>query len=168
MLLCLRTVSFEVRLLVFYFTFHWSCKDFVLLKYFLVSQRNADRQLLVSCCLLNAFSVCLSPLTYQHLTQPMVWVWGGIKGLCTLGPKKFGAGSIFCVFASVACILIGKDEEYEKNGKTHAKISDSVCNGLNCLFCQWRTGGGVMGVIIKNLMENKFVFEVWCCDWCWN
>ncbi len=28
--------------------------------------------------------------------------------------KKFGSGSIFCVFASVACILIGKDEEYEK------------------------------------------------------
>ncbi len=28
--------------------------------------------------------------------------------------KKFGSGSIFCVFASVACILIGKDEEYEE------------------------------------------------------
>ncbi len=38
-----------------------------------------------------------------------------------------GSGSIFCVFASVACILIGKDGE---NGKTHAKISDSVCNDL--------------------------------------
>ncbi len=44
--------------------------------------------------------------------------------------KKFGSGSIFCVFASVACILIGKDGE---NGKTHEKISDSVCNGLNAL-----------------------------------
>ncbi len=44
--------------------------------------------------------------------------------------KKIGSGSIFCVFASVACILIGKDGEYEKNGKMHAKISDSVCNGL--------------------------------------
>ncbi len=31
--------------------------------------------------------------------------------------KKFGSGSIFCVFASVACILIGKDEEYEKTEK---------------------------------------------------
>ncbi len=41
-----------------------------------------------------------------------------------------GSGIIFCVFASVAFILIGKDEEYEENGKTHAKISDSVCNGL--------------------------------------
>ncbi len=25
---------------------------------------------------------------------------------------------------------MGKDKEYEKNGKAHAKISDSVCNGL--------------------------------------
>ncbi len=37
--------------------------------------------------------------------------------------NKIGSGSIFCIFASVACILIGKDEEYEKNGKTHANIS---------------------------------------------
>ncbi len=44
-------------------------------------------------------------------------------------PKKFVSGLIFCIFASVACILIGKDGEYEK---THAKISDSVCNDLNC------------------------------------
>ncbi len=28
--------------------------------------------------------------------------------------KKFGSGSIFCLFASVAGILIGKDDEYEK------------------------------------------------------
>ncbi len=44
--------------------------------------------------------------------------------------QKIGSGLIFCVFTSVAFILIGKDEEYEENGKTHAKISDSVCNGL--------------------------------------
>ncbi len=44
--------------------------------------------------------------------------------------KKIGSGSIFCVFASVACILIGKDGEYEKTEKRVAKISDSVCNGL--------------------------------------
>ncbi len=31
--------------------------------------------------------------------------------------KQFGSGSIFCVFASVACILIGKDGEYEKTEK---------------------------------------------------
>ncbi len=30
---------------------------------------------------------------------------------------------IFCIFASVACILIGKDDEYEK-------ISNSVCKDL--------------------------------------
>ncbi len=30
--------------------------------------------------------------------------------------KQFGSGSIFCVFASVACILIGKDGEYENFG----------------------------------------------------
>ncbi len=41
--------------------------------------------------------------------------------------KKIGSGSIFCVFTSVACILIGKDEEY---GKMHTKILDSVCNDL--------------------------------------
>ncbi len=29
----------------------------------------------------------------------------------------FGSGSIFRVFAYVACILIGKDEEYEKKTK---------------------------------------------------
>ncbi len=29
--------------------------------------------------------------------------------------KKFVPGSIFCVFASVASILIGKDDKYEKN-----------------------------------------------------
>lgn len=29
--------------------------------------------------------------------------------------KIFRSGSIFGVFASVACILIGKDGEYEKN-----------------------------------------------------
>ncbi len=42
--------------------------------------------------------------------------------------KKFGSGSIFCIFASVASILIGKDDEYEK---MHTEMSDSVCNDLN-------------------------------------
>ncbi len=36
--------------------------------------------------------------------------------------KEFGSGSIFCVFASVACILIGKDGEYEKNEKRMRKF----------------------------------------------
>ncbi len=54
--------------------------------------------------------------------------------------KKFGSGLIFCVFASVACILIGEDGEYEKkNGKTHAKISDSVCNGLYFVWQKIKT-----------------------------
>ncbi len=35
--------------------------------------------------------------------------------------KKFGSGSIFCVFTSVTSILIGKDDEYEKNGKNAYK-----------------------------------------------
>ncbi len=43
--------------------------------------------------------------------------------------KKFRAGSIFGVFTSVACILIGKDGEYET--KTPAQFSDSLCNDLN-------------------------------------
>ncbi len=34
--------------------------------------------------------------------------------------KKFGPGSIFCVFASVASIFIGKDDEYEKKEKKNA------------------------------------------------
>ncbi len=34
----------------------------------------------------------------------------------------FGSGSIFCIFASVACILIGKDEEYEKTEKRMRKF----------------------------------------------
>ncbi len=36
--------------------------------------------------------------------------------------NKFGSGSIFCVFASVACILIGKDGEYEKTEKRMRKF----------------------------------------------
>ncbi len=48
--------------------------------------------------------------------------------------KTFGSGSIFCVFASIACNLIGKDREY---GKTHANISDSVCNDLKCVLFHW-------------------------------
>ncbi len=34
--------------------------------------------------------------------------------------KKFGSGLIFCVFASVACILIGEDGEYEKKKRKNA------------------------------------------------
>ncbi len=44
--------------------------------------------------------------------------------------KKIRIRFDYLRFASVACILIGKDEEYEKNRKTHVKISDSVCNDL--------------------------------------
>ncbi len=45
------------------------------------------------------------------------------KGHCTLPPKlssvikQIRSGSIFCVFPSVACILIGKDDEYKKTEK---------------------------------------------------
>ncbi len=59
------------------------------------------------------------------------------KGHCTLPPKlssvikQFRSGSIFCVFPSVACILIGKDGEYKK---THVKISDSVYKDLKCIY----------------------------------
>ncbi len=44
--------------------------------------------------------------------------------------NKFGSGLIFCIFASVAFILIGKDEEYEKKLR-NATISESVFNGLD-------------------------------------
>ncbi len=46
--------------------------------------------------------------------------WMDANQVYTLPPKqssviqKFGSGSIFCVFASVASIFIGKDGEYEK------------------------------------------------------
>ncbi len=46
---------------------------------------------------------------------------------------KFGSGSIFCVFAPVACILIEKDEEYERMEKrmreflTLCAMTLSVC-----------------------------------------
>ncbi len=60
------------------------------------------------------------------------------KGLCTLPPKlssikknkKIGSGSIFCVFASVVCILIGKDEEYEKTEKRMRKFQTQCAIAL--------------------------------------
>ncbi len=42
--------------------------------------------------------------------------------------KKFGSGLIFCVFSSVASVLIGKGDEYEK---TQTKIS--VQGLLGCI-----------------------------------
>ncbi len=62
--------------------------------------------------------------------------------------NKIGSGSIFCVFASVACILIGRDGEYEKTEKRIAKISDSVCKDLNCsmVLCQ------KCGIFISNFI----------------
>ncbi len=42
--------------------------------------------------------------------------------------KKFRSGLIFCIFASVASILIEKDDEYKK--KCIQKMSDSVCKDL--------------------------------------
>ncbi len=37
-----------------------------------------------------------------------------------------GSGSIFCVFASVASILIGKDDEYEINKNAYEQFGLSV------------------------------------------
>ncbi len=37
--------------------------------------------------------------------------------------KKFGLGSIFYIFASVASVLIGKDDEYEKNAYENFGLS---------------------------------------------
>jgi len=59
-----------------------------------------------------------------------------VNHVYTLPPKlssviKKGSGSIFCIYASVASILIGNDEyENDKYEKTHTKISDSVCKDL--------------------------------------
>ncbi len=64
--------------------------------------------------------------------------------------KKFGSGSIFCIFAYVAFILIGKAKE---NGKTHANISDSVCNVLNLKI---------------NRETENYILLMWvvCCSLC--
>ncbi len=39
---------------------------------------------------------------------------------------KFGSGLIFCVFASVASILIGKDDEYKKMKNAYENFGLSV------------------------------------------
>ncbi len=44
--------------------------------------------------------------------------------------KKFGSGSIFCIFTSVACILIGKDGEYEKMEKRMRKFRTQCAMAL--------------------------------------
>ncbi len=41
--------------------------------------------------------------------------------------KKFGSGSIFCVFASVTSILIGKDDEYEKKTENRIRKFQTQC-----------------------------------------
>ncbi len=43
--------------------------------------------------------------------------------------KKFGPGSIFCVFASVASILIRKDDEYEKKHKNAYETFGLIVQG---------------------------------------
>ncbi len=43
--------------------------------------------------------------------------------------RKFGSGSILCVFASVTSILIGKDDEYE-NKKSYENVGHSVLGPL--------------------------------------
>ncbi len=61
--------------------------------------------------------------------------------------KKIGSGSIFCVFASVACILIGKDGEYEKTEKRTRKFQTQCAMAFslahysftNCLFSYKKT-----------------------------
>ncbi len=62
--------------------------------------------------------------------------------------KKFGSGSIFCVFASVACILIGKDGEYEK---THLKISALILKEFS-------------PVTPKNTTASKWLLDLTVCQ----
>ncbi len=47
--------------------------------------------------------------------------------------KKFRSGSIFCVFASVACILIGKDGEYERTEKRMRKFRTQCAMALRSI-----------------------------------
>ncbi len=44
-----------------------------------------------------------------------------LRNVC-LSKKKIGSGLIFRVFPSVACFLIGKDEEYEKKRKNAPEV----------------------------------------------
>ncbi len=67
--------------------------------------------------------------------------------------KKFGSGSIFCVFASVACILIGKDGEYEKKRKKRmrkfrtqcemALTRTSAAKSSSCVDVKWNQDSGL-------------------------
>ncbi len=63
--------------------------------------------------------------------------------VCTPPPKlssvkkKFGSGLIFCVFASVACILIGKDEEYEKMEKRMRKFRTPCAMTFSLFLIRW-------------------------------
>ncbi len=60
--------------------------------------------------------------------------------------KKIGSVSIFCVFASIACILIGKDEEYEKTEKRTWKFRtrcamtlklQTNCKNESAMLARW-------------------------------
>ncbi len=64
--------------------------------------------------------------------------------------KKFGSGSIFCVFASVACILIGKDGEYEKMEKRMRKFWTQCAMAFTPDFSQHANMRAV-----SQYMENK-------------
>ncbi len=64
--------------------------------------------------------------------------------------KKFGSGSIFCVFASVACILIGKDGEYEKKEKRMRKFQTQCAMALR----------GESGSIVNGVTRLNYVCSV--------
>ncbi len=58
--------------------------------------------------------------------------------------KKFGSGSIFCLFASVACILIGKDGEYEKTEKRMRKFQTQCAMAFRVfILTDDKTGGKI-------------------------
>ncbi len=48
--------------------------------------------------------------------------------------KKIGSGSFFCVFASVACILKGKAEEYETQCAMTLIQDKMISTGIVCIL----------------------------------
>ncbi len=70
-----------------------------------------------------------------------------------LKKKQIGPGSIFCVFASVARILIGKDDEYEK------RICN-ICNQCARTFTEQLTSNTVSAQIFLALwtLNNKKIY----------
>ncbi len=71
--------------------------------------------------------------------------------------KKIGSGSIFCVFASVACILIGKDEEYEKKMEKRMRKFQTQCAMTLSLCFLTLHFSFLCSIYVSRLSLNEFI-----------